>query len=395
MDSFPTIPDETEWLRRSLVEKPPADPVCFFELMNRLYQSSALLFTIIAATRSGIFDLLQTPRTPGEMAVSFPYPSIVSNMIPLLLEAGLITEEDGKIRCSDLATAFFCTGSPYSQAAYLDKLFWHLEEHWLTLSERLESGPRLYSEEEFFSRHSLPSMASNALTGRLQDVITRIAALPRFSECRRMIDLGGGHGLYALALVSLHPSLHAVVFDLPGVTEYTRRYIRRYGMEDRVSVCPGDFLTDDVGTGYDIVLSSSNPSGKKVSMVPVIAASLTAGGYFVNVQPGDDDTNAAPPWSMLEWELWNFHGVTTPKSGWEKKKPFFTPEYRQALSDAGLTVISRTRIPDPYLKDHSVVMLIAQKGWGNGQKIMSSSPGISNSSRVPDPDVPVSERMIP
>jgi len=88
MDSFPTIPDETEWLRRSLVEKPPADPVRFFELMNRLYQSSALLFTIIAATRSGIFDQLQTPRTPGEMAVSFPYPSRGCCITPMINPEG-------------------------------------------------------------------------------------------------------------------------------------------------------------------------------------------------------------------------------------------------------------------------------------------------------------------
>ena len=58
-------------------------------------------------------------------------------------------------------------------------------------------------------------MAANALTGRLQDVTKAVSSLPEFSAFRSMIDLGGGHGLYAMALARLNPELHAIVFDLP------------------------------------------------------------------------------------------------------------------------------------------------------------------------------------
>ena len=38
-----------------------------------------------------------------------------------------------------------------------------------------------------------------------------------------MIDLGGGHGLYAIALAALNPALEAYVFDLPLVIPTNER----------------------------------------------------------------------------------------------------------------------------------------------------------------------------
>jgi hypothetical protein len=204
-------------------------------------------------------------------------------------------------------------------------------------------------------------MAANALTGRLQDVTSVVTALPKFPLARKMIDLGGGHGLYALSLAASNKALDAVVFDMPEVIPLTQSYIDAYHLEKQVSVMGGNFFTDDIGADYDIILSSSNPSGKSLEMIPKISSALRQGGYFVNIQPGDHEP-VHDAGNQLEWELWTFSGEQIPKSLWGKKKGFFTREYQQGLLDAGLQISTVKEIPDPYLKGYAVTLMIAEKG---------------------------------
>jgi len=60
-----------------------------------------------------------------------------------------------------------------------------------------------------------------------------------------LLDLAGGSGIYACALVSAHPQLRATVFEKPPVDAVARRAIGKRGLSDRVSVCAGDMFTDE------------------------------------------------------------------------------------------------------------------------------------------------------
>ena len=70
-------------------------------------------------------------------------------------------------------------------------------------------------------------MAQNTICGRLQEVVRKVTSLPSFFKMKKMIDLGGGHGLYAIALACHDPDLNATVFDLPGVIPLAEEYIKK------------------------------------------------------------------------------------------------------------------------------------------------------------------------
>lgn len=360
MKTLQDLPVDIEKLQESLIVKPPVDPLLFFNPIKELSESAQILCAISAAVKVGLFDLIITPKTTEEISASFPYPDIIPPLLVILDKWGLIAVTSSGYQLTDLAKCYFSSDSPYNQINYLEKLIFHIKDLWLDLPEIVLNGPIVYDEQEFFAHQSLPSMASNALTGRLQDITHAIVALPRFSHARSLLDLGGGHGLYAMALAKCNRSLLAKVLDLPDVIPLTKKYIVRYNMEDQVSAIGGDFFVDNIGAEYDIILSSSNPSGKSLEMIPKIASALNPGGYFINVQPGDSDTDK-DPCNMLEWELWNFSGSHLPKSGWEKKKRFDTPEYRDVLISAGLSMYSVTTISDPYIRGYTVTMIITEK----------------------------------
>ena len=114
--------------------------------------------------------------------------------------------------------------------------------------------------------------------------IAEALALPEDRPVR-VIDVGGGHGGYSLALAQRYPRLTATVFDLPRVIPVTREIVGQAGLADRVSVQEGDFQNEGLGGGCDValvfgVLNGEPPDGRLALLHKVFAA-LNPGGRIV------------------------------------------------------------------------------------------------------------------
>jgi hypothetical protein len=70
----------------------------------------------------------------------------------------------------------------------------------------------------------------------------------------RLLDVGGSHAMYSLGFLRQYPSLMATIFDFPVALAAGRQNIEAAGMSDRFTFQAGNFLTDGLGTGYDVVL---------------------------------------------------------------------------------------------------------------------------------------------
>ena len=62
-----------------------------------------------------------------------------------------------------------------------------------------------------------------ALSRPLVDEAIAKVKLP--PNARRLLDVGGGHGLYSIKFCYRYPELEATIFDLPLATETTRKNI--------------------------------------------------------------------------------------------------------------------------------------------------------------------------
>ena len=121
----------------------------------------------------------------------------------------------------------------------------------------------------------------------------------------------------------------------------------------------GDFFRDAIGEGYDLIISSSNPSGKSALLLPKISGALNTGGYFVNIQSAGGPPH--DPLQALENKLWTFKGADKIHSGFTKEQEFMTPEYRDALKNNKLEIVDEQDIRDDYHKDTWVRMVIARR----------------------------------
>lgn len=354
-------------MKIDFLKEPDVSPEEFFSLIDGGMHGLVRFAAIHAAGILGIHDRLEgNGYTAGDLAVLLGIDERrLRPLLSVLSDTGLVTRQGELYTNTPLASVYLVSSSPYCQKSHLHKNAIFLETIWAHLPERLSDGPQAFDQEYFFRELSLPAMAENAMTGRLQRIIREIIALPEFMVAERMLDLGGGHGLYAIALASINPRLSAYIFDLPHIIPLAEKMIQKY-QADRVSTISGNFFIDDIGTGYDLIFSSSNPGGKSTALLPRIAAALRSGGIFVNVQ--SDNGKHDDPCHELEWALWTIGSAEKGRGCYTREQPFMTPEYRDAMETAGFVTVHERQVRDDYHHDSTVHLVMAKKVGDPGDR---------------------------
>jgi hypothetical protein len=101
-----------------------------------------------------------------------------------------------------------------------------------------------------------------------------------------------------------NPDLKGVVFDKPAVVKVTQEIIAEYGMEERVTVMGGNYATDPIGSGYDLIYAKATLNFFKDNLNPLfetIYQALNPGGVFVSVQDGLTHEGTKPPDMVVSW----------------------------------------------------------------------------------------------
>jgi len=97
---------------------------------------------------------------------------------------------------------------------------------------------------------------SMSLASASAEAVARKVRLPKGKT--KILDLGGGHGLFSIELCKRYPNLSCIIFDLPGAlngsSNMTQEILDGMGISDRISFRGGNFQTDEIGSRYDAVL---------------------------------------------------------------------------------------------------------------------------------------------
>ncbi|HDD36352.1 MAG TPA: methyltransferase [Archaeoglobus veneficus] len=287
----------------------PSKALEFDEMLKNAMDGFRIYCLILSAVKLKIFDVLKTPKGADEIAEELRCndKKLLYVLCEVLKSKGLILEENGKYRNSEVAEDFLTSDSFFSQCKFIENTFGNLRL-WLELHEIVKHGVIKRARKDaskFFAETVIHSLAQNALLGELQKTVKIVSEFEEFKNARRLLDLGGGHGLYAMAFTALNENLKAYVFDLPHVVEKTKEYIRKFNA-NRVDVIAGNFFVYSIGSNYDVVFSSYNPGGKKAELIPKIYESLNKNGLYVNKQYFSDSNDSNFTLIDLEWNLWGF-----------------------------------------------------------------------------------------
>ncbi len=282
---------------------PVKDMVKFLREISGGFERGQIFYT---ALELDIFTLLQEPKMSGEISRHLKTsPELMEKLLDALVSIGILDFRNGKYVTSPSLSGFLIKGEPY-YARYLESSL-ERKQYWTGLTKTLRNGAvRIEKMYEFkVDRDWVDYIARYSLLGRLQATVKIISGRQEFKEARRILDLGGCHGLFSIALAQENPAIEAVVFDRPGITDIAEEYIHAYEMQGRVRTMAGDFLKDDIGAGYDIVLGLCSIGGSREqagSVYEKVAGSLNEGGLFVTSDFTLDDDGKGP-FLTITWDI--------------------------------------------------------------------------------------------
>ena len=75
-----------------------------------------------------------------------------------------------------------------------------------------------------------------------------------FSSYRTLLDVGGGSGGLAVAIIEACPNIQATVVDLPSITPITRRIVAEADMADRIRIVTADVVRGPLRGAFDIAV---------------------------------------------------------------------------------------------------------------------------------------------
>lgn len=209
----------------------------------------------------------------------------------------------------------FRTGKPARFASAAEKEDWHKA-----------------MLREDFARQFTAGMDCRGLA--LGQVLAKALA-PHINGRTRVLDIGGGSGIYVATLVAAHPHLSGIVLEQAPVDAIARRALAGHGLSGRVDVVTANMFTDS-WPAADIHLLSNVLHDWYIPEVRAIlkqsAAHLPVGGLLVihEVFITDDKTGPLP---AAEYSAMLMHG--------SQGKCYTCREYSDILQSLGFQ-------PGPY-----------------------------------------------
>lgn len=265
---------------------------------------------ICAAVELGVFEALAPgPRSASEVAERT---GASERGVRLLLDAlealGYVESRGGRFAATPTTRKWlmqsFARGIPFFESMVFDR--------WGHLVESIRRGAPVASGFEWLEGHPERWAAyEDAMLVIAQAAAPEIVSktkLPR--AARRLLDIGGGHGLYAIAFCRTYTDLSAAIFDLPPALEIARRTIAAENMAERVSTIEGDLQRDDFGSDYDVVLLFNILhcfcADENAGLLQKISRAMTPGGTVAVLEQTADRTGGAAGYALARLQALNF-----------------------------------------------------------------------------------------
>lgn len=206
---------------------------------------------LMSALDMGVFELLDEFRPAEEVAQRLDlHPENTRRFLDSLVTVDLLEKRNGLYRNLQDTADFLREGTPlylgdllrFSRGICVDPL----KELPKLLREGPAPGPGVEDENLWAEACRSNTAWVFGETGRsMAGIISELDGFPGFE---RMIDLGGGHGVFTLYFVQAHPSMKGVVFDRPAITRVAAEFIAEYGMTERVASVRSLSIDTPMGT---------------------------------------------------------------------------------------------------------------------------------------------------
>jgi cyclopropane fatty-acyl-phospholipid synthase-like methyltransferase len=159
---------------------------------------------------------------------------------------------------------------------------------------------------------------------------------------KRALDLGGGAGTYSIEMA--RKDIDVTLFDQPAIVPLARRIVASEKVTG-INFIEGDFLKDDIGSGYDLILANQIchciGNSENVFLMLKCRQALNVGGRLIIQEFILDNDHTTP----LSGALFSVNMLVSNQHG----RAYSPDEISNWLTGAGFSSIQVTRRSDTVL----------------------------------------------
>lgn len=250
--------------------------------LARSFMQSRILLT---AYELGVFSILEPNGASAAQAAEQLGANErgMDRLLSALAALGMIDKEKDRFINTPASAKFLVRESPDYLAGLMHSV--HLYESWGTLTQAVQKGGSILKGGSSTWDENKKEAFISAMHWRAKRQAPEVAAVLDLKGVKKVLDVGGGSGIFSMAMVRKENGLSATVFDLSDIVPITARYIEQEGFSGRIDTVPGNYETDPLPAGYDLVYLSaiihSNSPEKNEELVRKCAESCTKGGRVV------------------------------------------------------------------------------------------------------------------
>ncbi len=225
----------------------------------------------------------------------------VTTLLDALAALGLLEKAGTGYANSPAARAYLVEGSP-TYVGFMVRHHANLVPSWHRLHEAAIAGGPVRSRASSGDATELEDFLMG-MHGNSLGVAARAAREIDLRGRRRLLDLGGGPGTWAVQFALANPGLHATIFDLPTSRPFAERIIGDARLAGRVTFQGGDFTEDELPCCFDVawlshILHGEGPETCRTIVAKAVRA-LEPGGLILVHEFILEDSRTSPVFPAL------------------------------------------------------------------------------------------------
>ena len=249
----------------------------------------------------GVFETLDDePASPAAVADRLDADETgIRTLLRFLEHTGYVTERTGTYSLTTMTETWLLESAETSYDRYFrfwqEVLYPFWREH---AADAIREGEPPVSVYEWLNEHPdlwPTAQAAFELTAEL--IGDDIAARLDVPDGGTVLDVGGGHGLYSIAVCNRFPSVSATVLDDPAVRDIAAQNVAAAGLDDRITFEEGNYETDTVKSTYDsaLVFNVVHRNNRETNreLFDSLADAVVPGGQLAILDQFGDEASAS------------------------------------------------------------------------------------------------------
>lgn len=257
-----------------------------------------------------------------------------------LTALNFLTKFNGIYGLAPISEKFLVKGIPtyYGDFVHNVDILW---EPWRDLTNSVKTGKPFTPLEREEGEEFFKKLVSQIFP--MSYPAAKVAAEKLGIKDSTILDVAAGSGVWGIAFAENDINTKIIAQDWPGVLEITKKFVNKFGLDDRFNYISGDLRKVDLGNNYDLIILGhichSEGAENTIKLISRCYSSLKNGGKLLIADMIPDDERCSAVFPLI----FAVNMLVSTTDG----NTFTMKEYDEWLKDAGFHDRKMLDVPGP------------------------------------------------